>query len=109
MIKGIDLSIMFGPGVPVAAPASVVDALEEVSIQENAGETQSESYQEYRGHPPARRPAAQQRDRFADRPDLEEAQGAQHEESRGRAGRPPDLLRDEKGRTRGFEARRQRR
>jgi len=41
MIKGIDLSIMFGPGVPVAAPASVVDALEEVSIQENAGETQS--------------------------------------------------------------------
>lgn len=41
MIKGIDLTVMFGPGVPVAAPRSVVDALQSVTIQENAGETQS--------------------------------------------------------------------
>ncbi len=41
MIKGIDLSVMFGPGVPVAAPRAVVDALQSVSIQENSGETPS--------------------------------------------------------------------
>lgn len=41
MIKGIDLSVMFGPGVPVAAPRTVVDALQSVSIQENSGETPS--------------------------------------------------------------------
>ena len=41
MIKGIDLTVMFGPGVPVAAPRSVVDALQSVTIQENSGETQS--------------------------------------------------------------------
>lgn len=41
MIKGIDLTVMFGPGVPVAAPRSVIDALQSVTIQENAGETQS--------------------------------------------------------------------
>ncbi len=41
MIKGIDLSVMFGPGVPVAAPRAVVDALQSVNIQENSGETPS--------------------------------------------------------------------
>ncbi|MHA6262323.1 hypothetical protein ACXYMO_03900 [Arenibacterium sp. CAU 1754] len=41
MIKGIDLTVLFGPGIPVPAPASVVEALQSVSIEENAGETQS--------------------------------------------------------------------
>ncbi len=41
MIKGIDLTVMFGPGIPAPAPAGVIEALEEVSIEENAGETQS--------------------------------------------------------------------
>lgn len=41
MINGIDLSLMFGPGIPVAAPRVIVDALESVSIQENSGETPS--------------------------------------------------------------------
>lgn len=41
MIKGIHLSVMFGPGVPVAAPRSVVEALQSVTIQDNAGEIQS--------------------------------------------------------------------
>lgn len=41
MIKGIDLSVLFGPGVPVPAPRAVVDALQTVKVEENAGETQS--------------------------------------------------------------------
>ena len=41
MIKGIDLSILFGPGVPVPAPRLVIDALQSVQIEENSGETQS--------------------------------------------------------------------
>lgn len=41
MIKGIDLTVMFGPGVPVAAPRAVVDALQSVNIEENSGETPS--------------------------------------------------------------------
>jgi len=41
MIKTIDLTLMFGPGIPVAAPREVVEALQSVSIQENAGETPS--------------------------------------------------------------------
>ncbi|TCM85031.1 hypothetical protein [Rhodovulum steppense] len=41
MIKGIDLTLLFGPGIPVPAPASVVDALQSVSIEDNSGETQS--------------------------------------------------------------------
>ncbi|TCP41862.1 hypothetical protein [Rhodovulum marinum] len=41
MIKGIDMTVLFGPGVPVPAPASVVDALRSVTIEENSGETQS--------------------------------------------------------------------
>jgi hypothetical protein len=41
MIKGIELSVLFGPGVPVPAPRIVVDALQSVRIEENAGETQS--------------------------------------------------------------------
>jgi hypothetical protein len=41
VIKGIDLSLMFGPGVPVPAARSVVEALDSVRIEENSGETQS--------------------------------------------------------------------
>ncbi len=41
MIKGIDLQILFGPGVPVPAPRAVVDALAAVSIEENTGDTPS--------------------------------------------------------------------
>ena len=41
MIKGIDLTLLFGPGIPVPTPASVIDALQSVSIEDNSGETQS--------------------------------------------------------------------
>ena len=41
MIKGIELTVLFGPGVPVPAPRVVIDALQSVRIEENAGETQS--------------------------------------------------------------------
>ncbi|NVO58264.1 hypothetical protein HW561_20980 [Rhodobacteraceae bacterium B1Z28] len=41
MIKGIDLSLMFGPGIPFAAPRGVIDALQSVKVEENAGETPS--------------------------------------------------------------------
>lgn len=41
MIKGIDLSLMFGPGVPVPAPRSIIDALQSVRVEDNAGETPS--------------------------------------------------------------------
>ena len=41
MLKGIDLTVSFGPGVPTPAPRAVVDALQAVSIEENAGETAS--------------------------------------------------------------------
>ncbi|WP_299210362.1 hypothetical protein [uncultured Tateyamaria sp.] len=41
MIKGINLSVLFGPGVPVAAPRAVVDALQSVKVMENSGETAS--------------------------------------------------------------------
>ncbi|WP_282606176.1 hypothetical protein [Pelagibius sp. Alg239-R121] len=41
MIKGVDLTVMFGPGVPIAAPRPVVDALQSVTVHENSGETQS--------------------------------------------------------------------
>jgi hypothetical protein len=41
LIKGIDLSVLFGPGVPVPAPRAVVEALQSVKIEENSGEVQS--------------------------------------------------------------------
>lgn len=41
MIKGIDLSILFGPGVPVPAPAAVIEAIQSVSVHENSGSTPS--------------------------------------------------------------------
>lgn len=41
MIKGMDLTLLFGPGIPVPAPRAVIDALQSVSIEENAGEVQS--------------------------------------------------------------------
>lgn len=41
MIKGIDLSVLFGPGIPVPAPRAVIDALQSVKVEENAGEVQS--------------------------------------------------------------------
>lgn len=41
MIKGIDLTVLFGPGVPAPAPRPVVEALQSVKVEENSGETQS--------------------------------------------------------------------
>lgn len=41
MIKGIDISLMVGPGVPVPVPRIVVDAIQSVKVEENSGETQS--------------------------------------------------------------------
>lgn len=41
MIKGIDLSVLFGPGIPVPAPRAVVEALQSIKIEENSGEVQS--------------------------------------------------------------------
>ncbi|WP_170332435.1 hypothetical protein [Ruegeria arenilitoris] len=41
MIKGIDLTLLFGPGVPVPAPAGVIEALQSVTIEENSGQTPS--------------------------------------------------------------------
>lgn len=41
MIKGIDISLLFGPGVPIPAPREVIDALETVRVEENSGEVQS--------------------------------------------------------------------
>lgn len=41
MIKGIDLSLLFGPGVPVPAPRSAMEALDTVKVEENSGEVQS--------------------------------------------------------------------
>lgn len=41
MIKGIDLSLLIGPGVPVPAPAGAIESLQSVSIQENSGQTES--------------------------------------------------------------------
>ena len=41
MIKGIDLTLLFGPGVPIPAPAGVIEALQSVSIEENSGQTPS--------------------------------------------------------------------
>ncbi|MCB1314079.1 MAG: hypothetical protein KDK29_20295 [Sedimentitalea sp.] len=41
MIKGIDLSLLFGPGIPMPAPRMVIEALQSVQIEESAGETPS--------------------------------------------------------------------
>ncbi len=41
MIKGIDISVLFGPGIPVPAPRAVVEALQSVKVNENSGETPS--------------------------------------------------------------------
>ena len=41
MIKGIVLTLLFGPGVPAPAPAGVIEALQSVSIEENSGSTPS--------------------------------------------------------------------
>jgi hypothetical protein len=41
MLKGMDLQLLFGPGVPLPAPRMAIDALTEVTIEENSGETQS--------------------------------------------------------------------
>ncbi len=41
MINGIDLTVLFGPGVPVAAPRTVIEALQSVRIEENAGDVPS--------------------------------------------------------------------
>jgi hypothetical protein len=41
MIKGIDLSILFGPGVPVPAPVAAIEALQSVSVEENSDDSGS--------------------------------------------------------------------
>ena len=41
MIKEVDLTLLFGPGIPAPAPREVVEALQSVSIQSNSGETPS--------------------------------------------------------------------
>lgn len=41
MLKGIHLTLMIGPGVPVPVPKEVLDALTEVQVVVNAGETAS--------------------------------------------------------------------
>ncbi|WP_299844375.1 hypothetical protein [uncultured Paracoccus sp.] len=41
MIKGIDLSVLFGPGIPLPAPRAVIEALQSVKIEENSGDVQS--------------------------------------------------------------------
>ncbi|MEX0348082.1 MAG: hypothetical protein AB3N15_01570 [Paracoccaceae bacterium] len=41
MIQGIDISLLVGPGVPVPAPREVIEALENVRVEENAGDTPS--------------------------------------------------------------------
>lgn len=41
MIKGIDITVLFGPGVPVPAPRAVIEALQSVKVEEYSGETQS--------------------------------------------------------------------
>ncbi|WP_171175000.1 hypothetical protein [Ruegeria sp. HKCCD8929] len=41
MIQGVDISLLFGPGVPIPAPREVIEALETVRVEENSGETQS--------------------------------------------------------------------
>ena len=41
MLKGINLSLMIGPAVPLPAPSSVVDALTSVKVMVTSGETTS--------------------------------------------------------------------
>lgn len=41
MIKGIDITLLVGPGVPVPVPRMVVDALQTVRVEENSGTTPS--------------------------------------------------------------------
>ena len=41
MIKGLNLSLMMGPGVPLTAPRAVLDALQSVKVTAESGDTQS--------------------------------------------------------------------
>lgn len=41
MISGIDLTMLFGPGVPTPAPRSMIEALQSVAITEQSGDTAS--------------------------------------------------------------------
>ena len=41
MIKGIDITLLFGPGAPVPAPRAAVEALQSIKVTEASGETQS--------------------------------------------------------------------
>ncbi|MCS7002580.1 MAG: hypothetical protein NZ518_07020, partial [Dehalococcoidia bacterium] len=41
MLKGIHLTLMIGPGVPVPVPAEVLEALTSVTVVTTAGETTS--------------------------------------------------------------------
>ena len=41
MLKGINLQLYIGPAVPIPAPREVIEALEQVQVQVNGGDTQS--------------------------------------------------------------------
>ena len=41
MIKGLNLSLMMGPGVPLTAPRAVLDALQSVKVTAESGDAQS--------------------------------------------------------------------
>ena len=41
MLKGIDLTLMIGPAVPIPVPQSVLDALTSVTVTSASGETAS--------------------------------------------------------------------
>ena len=41
MIKGINLTLLIGPGVPLPAPRDVLDALQSVKVEDESGDTQS--------------------------------------------------------------------
>lgn len=41
MIKGVEISLLLGPGVPIPAPRLLIDALQTVKVEENSGAVQS--------------------------------------------------------------------
>lgn len=41
MLKGINMQLYIGPAVPIPAPREVIEALEQVQVQVNGGDTQS--------------------------------------------------------------------
>ncbi len=41
MLKGVNINLYIGPAVPIPAPREVIDALQQVQVQVNGGDTQS--------------------------------------------------------------------